>query len=169
MEAAEFGGVLFELITETAFLQGEIAQILLIGAEDVGFEHGGAELGVWFMGAVGGEFVAAERVETGFESGDAEETPFGIGDSLREVLFDIVGGCEFSIDEGDEGLIGGDVVGGQDDGAAGETGFEGVVGGDEFPLFGFGTGRGLGIGSVGGELGFGYLVRGGTAGGSVRH
>jgi hypothetical protein len=27
----------------------------------------------------------------------------------------------------------------------------------------------LGIGSVGGELGFGYLVRGGTAGGSVRH
>ena len=167
MEAADFGGVLFELIAETALLQGEIAEIFLIGAEDVSFEHGGAELGVGFMGAVGGEFVTAERVETGFESGDAEEAPFGIGDSLREVLFDVVGGVEFLVDEGDEGLIGGDVVSGQDDGAAGETGFEGVVGGNEFPLLGFRTRGRLGVGSVGGELGFGCLVRGGTTGGSV--
>jgi hypothetical protein len=64
------------------------------------------------MGAIGGEFVPAESVEAGFERGDAEKTPFGIGDGLGEVLFDIVGGCEFSIDEGDEGLVGGDVVGG---------------------------------------------------------
>jgi hypothetical protein len=42
LEAEEFGGVLFELTAETAFLQGEIAQVLLIGTEDVGFEHGGA-------------------------------------------------------------------------------------------------------------------------------
>ncbi len=31
----------------------------MIGAEDVSFEHGGAELGVGFVGAVGGEFVTA--------------------------------------------------------------------------------------------------------------
>jgi len=64
------------------------------------------------MGAVGGEFVTAEGVEAGFEGGDAEEAPFGIGDGLREVLFDVVGGGEFFVDEGDEGLVGGDVVGG---------------------------------------------------------
>ncbi len=40
------------------------------------------------------------------------------------------------------------------------------MGGDEFSLLGFRTGGELGIGSVGGELGFGRLVRGGTAGGS---
>jgi len=112
LQAAEFGGVLFELIAETALLQGEIAEVLLIGAEDVGFEHGGAELGVGFMGAVGGELVTAEGVEAGFESGDTEQTPFGIGDGLDEVLFDVVGRGEFFVDEGDEGLIGGDVVGG---------------------------------------------------------
>ena len=98
---------------------------------------------------------AAESVEAGFEGGDAEETPFGIRDALREVLFDVVGGGEFLVDEGDEGLIGGDVVSGQDDGAAGETGFEGVVGGDEFALFRFRAGLRLGVGAVGGELGFG--------------
>ncbi len=112
MQAAEFGSVLFELIAETAFLQGEIAEVLLIGAEDVSVEHSGAELRVGFVGAVGGEFVTAESVKAGFECGDAEETPFGIGDSLGEVLFDIVGGSEFSINKGDEALIGGDIVGG---------------------------------------------------------
>ena len=55
----------------------------------------------------------------------------------------------------DEGLIGDDVVGGQDDGAASETGFESVVGGDEFAVFRFGAGAELGVGAVGGELGFG--------------
>jgi len=61
----------------------------------VGFEHGSAELGVGFVSAVGGEFVTAESVEAGFEGRDAEETPFGIGDGLNEVLFDVVGGAEF--------------------------------------------------------------------------
>ena len=64
------------------------------------------------MGAVGGEFVTAEGVEAGFESGDAEETPFGVGDGLGEVFFDVVGGVEFLVDESDEGLVGGDVVSG---------------------------------------------------------
>ena len=64
------------------------------------------------MGAVGGEFVTTEGIEAGFESGDAEQTPFGIGDGLDEVLFDVVSRVEFSVDEGDEGLIGGDVVSG---------------------------------------------------------
>ncbi len=110
MEAAEFGGVFFKLIAEAAFLQGEVAQVLLKGAEDLSFEHAGAEFGVAFVSTVGGEFGAANGVETGFEGGDAEEAPFCIGDGLDEVLFVVVGRGEFPVDEGDEGLVGGDVV-----------------------------------------------------------
>ncbi len=112
LELAEFGGGLLELAAEAAFLQGEVAQVLLISAEDLGFEHTGAELGVGFVSKFGGEFGAAEGVKAGFEGGNAEETPFGIGDCLDEVFFVVVGGGEFLVDERNEGLIGGDVVGG---------------------------------------------------------
>ena len=95
LKSEEFGGGLFELIAEAAFLQGEVAEVFLISAEDVGFEHGGAELGVRFLRNFGGEFGAAEGVETRFESRDAEEAPFGVGDRLREVFFVVVGGGEF--------------------------------------------------------------------------
>jgi len=91
------------------------------------FAHGGAELGVGFMGAIGGEFVTAEGVETRFERGDAKETPFGIGDGFRstgwsllrkhglgEVLSVSFVGATFLVDESDEGLVGDDVVGGEE-------------------------------------------------------
>ena len=54
-------------------------------------------------------------------------------------------------------MVGGDVVGGEDDGAAGEAGFQGVVRRDEFALGGLGAGAALGVGAVGGELGFGGI------------
>ena len=80
--------ILFELIAEAAFLQGEVPQIFLISAEDVGFEHGGAELGVGLcLPTSAASSNAAEGVEAGFEGGDAEETPFGINDRLDEVFF----------------------------------------------------------------------------------
>jgi len=40
---------------------------------------------------------------------------------------------------------------------------------NEFSLLGFGAGGRLGVGSVGGELGFGGLAHGSAAGSSVRH
>jgi len=83
----------------------------LIGAEDEGFENG-------WVGAVGGEFHTAEGVEAGFESGDAQEAPFGIGDGLGEVFLTVAGGAEFPIDERDEGLVGRDVIRWQEDRAA---------------------------------------------------
>ena len=40
-----------------------------------------------FVSAFVGEFVTAESVGGSFEGGDAEETPFGIGDVLNEGVF----------------------------------------------------------------------------------
>ena len=44
-------------------------------------------LGVGFGCHFGGEFGAAEGVEARFEGGDAEESPFGVGNGLDEVFF----------------------------------------------------------------------------------
>ena len=183
LEVAEFGGIGFELTAKTAFLECEVAQVLLISAEDESFEHGGTNLRIGFVGAFGGEFVATEGVEAGFESGDAEKTPFGVGNGLGEMFFDVVGGLEFLVDERDEGLVGGDIVVWQQDGAAGEASFEGVVRGLGLAGFALWTGTELCVGAIGGELGFGDGVGwvgrrggltlgralGGATDGSVRH
>ena len=162
LEAAEFGGVGFELAAEAALLEGEVAEVLLIGLEDEGFEHDGAGLGIAFVGAFVGELAPAEGVEAGFEDGDTQETPFGIGDGLGEMLLNVVGGGEFGVDHGDDGLVGGDVVGGQEDGAAGSPGFHGVMGRDFFTCRRGRAGAHLGVGPVGVELGFGDVVGGGV-------
>jgi len=75
---------------------------------------------------------------------------------MNERFFGIVGGLEFGEEAGDMSVEGLTIVGGEEDGAAGETGFDGVVGGSCFARFGFGTGGELGIGAIRGDLKVGW-------------
>jgi len=128
LQGFELGDVGFALAAETGFLESEIAEIFTEGEEDLGFDHGGADGGVRFVGEFLGELAAADGVDAGFERRDAEQAPFGIGDELHQSLLGIRGRLMVEEETFDVVGVGFDVVGGQQDGAAGEPGFEGVRG-----------------------------------------
>ena len=73
-----------------------------------------------------GELLAANVDEGHFEAWDAVETPARVDDRLDEGEFFGAGGFEFLLVSKEEGLVLVGVVGREDDGAAGETGFDGV-------------------------------------------
>ena len=108
--------VFFELFVQAALLKREIVEIFSVGAEDERFDHGGAGQRVGLEGAFTGEFDTAECVDASFESGNAEQAPFRVGDGLDEELFFVVFGLELLLDEGDEVLVGGNIVRWQEDG-----------------------------------------------------
>ena len=120
--------VLFVLPAQARFLDGEVVQVTAVGEKNLRFDHGLADRFVLFIGELGGELAAADSVDSGLERGNAIEPPERIGEGLGEALFFVAFGSELLEDSFDLRLIGRDVVGWQQDGAAGETGFQSVVG-----------------------------------------
>jgi len=161
LQVADFGEVVDELVAQSAFLNAEVVQLTVVREERLGFDQRGTDGGILFGGELGGEFYAAEGVDAGFERGDAQQAPFGVGDGLYEGAFVVGGGLV----RGDEtihvGLIGGEVIRRQQDGAASETGFEGVQGRIRF-AFGRAQACGeFGVGAVCVELsGSGHFLIG---------
>ncbi len=68
----------------------------------------------------------AAGVDGHFESGDAAQPPHGIGDGLNQLGFEPAYGAELFLISGEEALVFGGIVRGQEDRAAGETGLDGV-------------------------------------------
>ena len=124
LEAAEFGHFLFAAADEAGFLKVQIAKLLFVIETDLHFDHD--RLRVNLLGMAVGELLAANVDEGHFEAWDAVETPAGVDDRLDEGEFLGAGGFEFLLVSEEEGLVLVGVVGGEDDGAAGETGFDGV-------------------------------------------
>ena len=87
LQLGEFGDIGFALVAEAALLQSEVGEIAAIGHEDFALDEGFAIDGVGVVGELIGEFEAADGVDAGFERGDAEQAPFGIGDRLDERFF----------------------------------------------------------------------------------
>lgn len=107
-----------------------------------------------------GELRAAAGKDGPLERTNAIETPEGIGDGLDKRGFAKAGGLVFVLELLDVVLIGGGIVGGKQDGAAGERCSDCVQ-----RRFGFAFDRGraggeLGVFLVSGELGFGDGVSG---------
>ena len=152
-DGVQFFDGAFELAGEAGFLQVQVGERLLEGQENFGFDEGGAGVG-GFVGVGGGELLAAQGEEASFEGRDAEETPFDLGEGLEEESFFVGGGLPFFVEAVEMGLPGGEVVGGQENGAAGESGFQGVVGGAGFAFRSFRAGRELCVLAVG--FGFGH-------------
>ncbi len=87
----------------------------------MGLDERGA-YGLVLVGEHAGEFEAAEGVDAGFERGDAQQAPLGIGERLDERALGISGRLPLSFAAGGvSGVVSG-VLGWQEDGAAGETG-----------------------------------------------
>ena len=89
LELLEFGDIGFALIAETAFLQGEVAEVFSIGEEDLSVDEVFAVEDIGFGGKLVGQFAAADGVDAGFERGDAVQTPFGVGNNLHEGFFSV--------------------------------------------------------------------------------
>jgi hypothetical protein len=134
LQVFEFREVDLVAAAETGFLEREVAEVFAVGEEDLRFDHGGADVGIGLVGKCFGELAAAEGVDAGFERGDAEQSPIGRGEGMDEGFFGVGSGLEVSEEAGDVALEGGAVVGWEEDGAAGETGFDGVVGEVALPV-----------------------------------
>ncbi len=100
-----------------------------------------SSLGVGF-----GEFVAATGIDGGFETGDALQAPLRVGHGLDEFGFAQADRFVFLLVGGEVGAIGIGIVAGQQDGAAGESGFDGVHRGNALAFFGAGATAGLAVG-----------------------
>ena len=151
----EFGNELGELTAKAAFLESEIAEVFFVSTVNEGFEHGCADLLVGFVSAFASEFMTAESVIAGFESGNAEQAPFGIGYRLAKVFFVGVERLILAAEDFDEVFVSPHIVRWQEDGAAGETGFDGIVGRLELPFRRRRAGTVLRIRAVGVDLRFG--------------
>ncbi len=164
LESAEFGHFLFAAAGEPGFLELEVAEVLTVGAADFHFENG-SEAGAveFFVG--GGEFFLADGEEGVFEGWNSVETPAEVGDGLYEGgFFGADGFQQFFVRE-DVGLIGDGVVGREEDGDAGEAGFEGVERADCPTSGSFWAGGMLGVGAVSGNARGGWFgLRGGRGG-----
>src|SRR6266446_1196095 len=93
------------------------------------------------------------------ERGNTVEPPLGVGEGLDELLFEGADGLVvFEVSVG-EVLVGDEILGGQDDGLAGEAVTIGVQGRSLFAGFGFGAGGMSRVGAIAG--GGGCFVEGG--------
>ena len=110
--------VFVTLAAETILLNAEIIELALIGEEDFCIDQGRMIL------ELGSELKATERVDAGLERRDAEQTPLGIGDGLEERALGIGGGFPLRFEAREMGLIGFDIVAGQEDGAPGQACFQ---------------------------------------------
>jgi hypothetical protein len=110
-------GVFLALMAETAFLDAQVIELALIDEERFGVDQGVTD-GLGFIGEEFGEFEAGEGVDPHFKGGNAQETPFGVGQGLDEILFGVAAGG-VALEEGsDMRLVSGGVVARQQDGAA---------------------------------------------------
>jgi hypothetical protein len=95
---------------------------------------------------------APERVNSHFERRDAKQPPFGVGDRLDERFFGSRRRFVLVEKSLDVLLVSCGFFAGQQDGAAGQSGFHGVEGRFAFALGRFRAGRELSVGLIGADL-----------------
>ena len=144
LAAFEFGGFAFAAAGEAIFLEIQIAQFLFVTAADFEFAAG-IGFGCVVAGIVLDEFQAAGSEDGEFEAGDLVETPADVGDGLDEGAFFGADGLKFGFVRIDVQDIFAAFLGGEEEqGFAGEAGFDGVEAG-----FGLTLGGGWSVGFLG--------------------
>jgi hypothetical protein len=154
LKLLEIGGVLYQLPAEAGFLDAQVVQLAMIGEIGVGFDERRTECGILIIEDVG-KFDAAKGVDPGFERGDAEQAPGGIGEGLGERGFGVSGGLPFGEEGCDVVFVGGGIVGGKQHGAAGESRFNSIERRSGFAFGAGGASAELSVRAVGDDAGFG--------------
>jgi len=127
----EFFDFAFEMTLQARLLQSEIAERLRIFMLDGAFDGEIAVVRVnYFRAEAFFEFEAAVEEDGGFENGNAQELPLGVGDFLDGGFFEVGGGVVVAGDGGYDFLVGDGVFVFHDDGAAGEAVLQSVHFGD---------------------------------------
>ena len=120
---------------QPSFLRREVAEIALVGTESVRLNECLADLRQFFRK----QFLKldlAESKKVGFEHRAAIETPAGIGEQVDERGFFFADRCEAFHESLAMRLIGIGILARKQDGAASETGLEGIEGRTLFAMLG---------------------------------
>ncbi len=152
LEALQFRQILVAVAAQAGFLNREIAELALIGEENLGVGEDAANRFVFFVSELGFEFHAADGVDAGFQGRNAGEAPFDISHRLHEHVFGVGGRFVTLLETGQMFPISGDVVTGQQDGATCESGLHGVHGRLRLAFRRSGASGELSVGAVGFEL-----------------
>jgi len=131
LNGAELGERFLELAGEALAVEAQGGEGA-VGVDDV---EGQGWIRVGISGRSGG---AGE--ELGFEERDAVEAPGGVGELVDQLGLGGGGGVVLGKELLDVALVCGEVLGGEDGGAAGEAVLKGVEGGAEFAGVGAGAG-----------------------------
>jgi hypothetical protein len=135
LESAQFGGFFVAASGKARFLQVQVTDLLFVGDEGVRVDQVRTGGGLVLFEQLS-EFEAAFGEQSHFENRDAAETPIGIGDRLHEIGFLVADGRELFRIRREVALVFGGIVTGEQDGAAGERGFDGVQGRSGFAFAG---------------------------------
>jgi len=154
LESLEDGQVLFGLTPQPALLNAEIVDLALVGQKGLGLDQDLARAFLVF-GEQLGEFHPAEGKDGQLEGGNAGDAPVGVSEGLDESELFIAHRLVAVAELGEMGLIERGIFGGQQDGAAGEPGFEGVEGGFGLTIFGGRAMRQGAVDAAGSRLGRG--------------
>ncbi len=154
LEGAELDGLFFAAAGKARFLKLQITELFLVDEKSVDLDETAADGDVVIVEMIGKLHVAAGE-DGHLQRNGAPHTPPDIGDGLSQLAFARANRLELFFEGSDVGFVGGGVVAGEENGAAGERGFDGVQTRFGFAFRSFGSGGQLGVGAVGGELGGG--------------
>ena len=83
LEGGEVGVDLDQLAMEARFLDAQVVELLVIGEVGVGLDEAGAKL-LGLVIELIGELDAGERIDAVLETGNAGESPLGVGEGLDQ-------------------------------------------------------------------------------------
>ena len=133
LDLLELGVGLFKSAVKTLLVQAEAGDQVGALIERFGLGKGSGNEGI------GGQrflFLDGECEQIVLHRTNSIETPVGVSDGLDEFGFDEAFGLQFGVELGTAALVGGEVVGGQDDGLARETVAQGIERCATFPFRG---------------------------------
>src|SRR5690349_15880843 len=125
LQLAQLGGFFLATASQTRFLKLQIAELLLVLEERLQLDHARAQRGIVF-GEGFGELDVAAGEDGGFQSGNAAQAPSRVRDGLHQIGFALPDGLELFLVGSDMALVFGGVVRGEENGATGEGGFDGI-------------------------------------------
>lgn len=125
LETAELGGFFLAAANEARFLQLQIAKLFFVCHVGVQIDQAGPE-SVFVIVEEFGEFHAPLRIDGHLERWNTIQTPGDGGEGMDQSRFLRADGAEFAFKGGDVALVGGGIIGGEEDGAAGESGLDSI-------------------------------------------